>query len=209
MDCEDCRRSTIVALHDTGPWTHLPHVTQLCGLCCVQETPPQTVAVSFSLSCVVCAALKNPGHTSFAVTVSFSLSCVVCAALKKPRPKLVYCDSLLLNQLCGLCCLEEAPATLVYCGCVLLTQLCGQCCLEETPAHTSFAVSVSFTLSCVACAALKKLRPKLVYCDSLLPFIAMTMQFLLLPVPATFTSRDDLQSSPYPDLNTSLARKIV
>ena len=64
--------------------THLPHITQLCGLCWVEETTSKLVycdsflpitAVTIhclrSLSSVVCAVLKKPQPNYFTVTVSF------------------------------------------------------------------------------------------------------------------------------------------
>ena len=84
LDCENCRHLTIVGLHDTGPWTHLPQVTQLCDLCCVEETPAELVYCdSFLTVTVVTVPLRTgiwPDHTPVARRLYGSLGDLRCTA---------------------------------------------------------------------------------------------------------------------------------
>ena len=109
-----CRAGkALVLLCGVNPiWTHSPHIIQLCGLCCVEETTDTLVN---------CDSLLP-------VTRLCGLCCV-----EETTAKLVYCGTFLLSQLCSLCCVEETTAKLVNCDSLLpVTQLCGLCCAEET-----------------------------------------------------------------------------
>ena len=121
-------------------WTHFPRITQLCGLCCLEETTQTLVYCDVLLRitrlCGLCCLEETtPTLVYCDVLLRITRLCGLCC-LEETTPTLVYCDVLLrITRLCGLCCLEETTPTIVYCDVFLLnTRLCGLCCLEETTA---------------------------------------------------------------------------
>ena len=173
-----CQRSDCLD-HAINPvWTYLPHITQLCGLCCVEETTARLVycdSVLLTQLCGLCCVEETTARLVYCDSVLLTQLCGLCC-VEETTARLVYCDSVLLTQLCGLCCVVQKTARLVYCDSVLLTQLCGLCCVVQTIARLVYCDSV-LTHLCGLCSV-EETTARLVYCHTFLPMTAAAMQFL-------------------------------
>ena len=156
---------------------HWPHITQLCGLYCVEETtarlvycdsflPITAVTVWTDLPQVthLCGVCCVGGTTARLASHHPSVWCVLCwrdhSQTGLTSPSCVVCAVLwrdhshtgLTSPSCVVCAVLKGLQP----HWPHITQLCGLCCVEEATA-------------------------RLVYCDSFLPVTAVTMEFLLQP----------------------------